>query len=108
MNRRFLVVAGVLLLLAIVFAPLVADSGVPVCMFKLATGRPCLFCGLTHAVMFALQGNWSAASQANQLWFLLVPLVIVTAALIISRKRAPAWAVVAVIVVGTILRAAIV
>jgi hypothetical protein len=96
-----LIVAGV----AVIFAPLAVSAGIPVCMFKLATGRPCIFCGLTTALTHAMRGEWSAASHANALWFALVPLAILGAAAIASRKRAPAWIVVAVIVIASITRA---
>ncbi len=52
--------------LALAAAPLVLKFGdVPLCLFRQLSGRPCPLCGGTHACAALVEGNLSAAWQAN-------------------------------------------
>src|SRR5450432_3673420 len=44
----------------------------PLCGFRWLTGRPCPFCGLTHAVFALAKGHWAAALH----WHALSPLAV--------------------------------
>ena len=44
----------------------VATDG-PGCPFRIATGVPCPFCGMTHATLALGGGHWSAALAAHPL-----------------------------------------
>lgn len=55
--------------------PYVTSSDVTACAFRIITGRPCPFCGLTRALACALHGEFQAASEYNFLWFLAVLLI---------------------------------
>ena len=45
----------------------------PLCGFRWITGRPCPFCGLTHAVFALARGHWAEALR----WHALSPLAAV-------------------------------
>ena len=45
----------------------------PLCGFRWLTGRPCPFCGLTHAVFALAKGRWAEALH----WHALSPLAVV-------------------------------
>ncbi|MGZ4778638.1 MAG: DUF2752 domain-containing protein [Thermoanaerobaculia bacterium] len=77
----------------------------PICIFRAVTGRPCIFCGMSHAVIFAVRGNWGMASQANGGWYVILPLFLVLTASVISGRARLGWPIVGVIVVATIVRA---
>lgn len=46
----------------------VHEPGPSVCVFKLATGFDCAFCGLTRAFASATHGAWSDAFACNPAW----------------------------------------
>lgn len=39
-----------------------------VCLFRAATGRPCVFCGMTRALAEAAHGEWRRATSFHPLW----------------------------------------
>ena len=75
--------------LALAAAPLMLKLGdVPLCAFRQLSGRPCPLCGGTHACAALVEGNFSAAWQANPG---LLPLIMVAAAHSI-KLACEAWA----------------
>jgi hypothetical protein len=54
--------------LAHAFTPFLMRDAIPVCPFRIATGKPCPFCGLTRAVALATHGRWPEAFRMNPLW----------------------------------------
>lgn len=72
----------VALLPAIVFVtarailPMVANSSEPVCLFRIVTGKPCLFCGLTHAFAYASHGEFAMACKYHPLWWVFAILIV--------------------------------
>jgi hypothetical protein len=76
-----------------------------VCIFRSATGLPCIFCGMTHAVVYALRGDWTLASQSNPAWWLILPSLLILAAGVITGRARIGWPIVALIVATTALRA---
>jgi hypothetical protein len=36
-----------------------STSGLTVCFFRTVTGKPCAFCGLTHAFVCDMHGQWT-------------------------------------------------
>lgn len=61
------------------FASEEVPSGPILCPFRLATGIPCPFCGLTRSVFAAGQGLWTGSLEHN----VLGPLVLVLAAVLL-------------------------
>ena len=47
------------------FAP--REPGFQLCGFRWLTGRPCPFCGLTHALFALAKGHWREAIRFNGL-----------------------------------------
>jgi hypothetical protein len=47
--------------------PLLPENGPTLCPFRLLTGLPCPGCGMGHAVVFALRGDFSASFAAHPL-----------------------------------------
>jgi hypothetical protein len=84
---------------------LVDGKAFPICIFRAVTDRPCIFCGMSHAVAYAVRGNWTMASNANAAWWLILPLFLVLTAGVISGHRRLGWPIVGIIVVGTVVRA---
>ena len=89
-----------------------------ICPFRAITGLPCLFCGLTRAFAYATHGDFAAASESNPLWLLAAVLVAAQGVALLARALGPVaaserrrWrplesaAVVAIVVVGSLLRA---
>lgn len=72
----------------------------PICMYRIATGHLCVFCGMTHAVAHLARGEWAAATAANPAW----PAILISLALFIARPRRMSWLFVAVCVIATALR----
>ena len=48
--------------------PFLLRDTVPLCPFRIATGKPCPLCGLTRAIALATHGRWRAAFALNPLW----------------------------------------
>ena len=44
------------------------DESKTVCLFRMVTGRPCIFCGLVHAFSFAAHAQWSKANAHHPFW----------------------------------------
>ncbi|MGA2770129.1 MAG: DUF2752 domain-containing protein [Bryobacteraceae bacterium] len=57
--------AGLLLAGLCYFAP--PDPGFRLCGFRWLTGRPCPFCGVTHALFALAKGHWGEAVRFNGL-----------------------------------------
>jgi hypothetical protein len=58
-------IAGFALAIAVLWS--VAPPEFPLCAFRWITGRPCPFCGLTHAVFALAHGNLAAALRYHAL-----------------------------------------
>ena len=94
-------------------------NGLTVCFFRTLTGKPCPFCGLTHAFVCAMHGQWAMAFRYHPLWWLAA--LIILAAGIASLADATTgskkldrwsrlwqtnvWSMAVVLVVATLLRA---
>ncbi len=48
----------------------------PPCLISLASGEPCWGCGITHAIVAILHGDFSLAWQYNPRSFMLAPLLV--------------------------------
>jgi len=59
--------AGAALLLAGLWCFTPPEPGFRLCGFRWLTGRPCPFCGLTHAVFALAKGHWREAIRFNAL-----------------------------------------
>jgi len=57
------------------FRPLIIEDRIPICFFRLATGKPCPLCGLTRAFAHATHGDLGLAWESNPLWFLAVAVI---------------------------------
>ena len=82
--RRSLVFAAAAimpLLIAWLGAPLIIRDALPLCIFRIATGLPCPFCGLTRAIACAMHGDLAAAWMYNPLWVPITASLVATAAL---------------------------
>ena len=53
---------------AYTMTPFLLRDAVPLCPFRIATGKPCPLCGLTRAIALATHGRWRAAFGMNALW----------------------------------------
>jgi hypothetical protein len=84
---------------------LIDSKWFPVCIFRSVTSRPCIFCGMSHAVVYAMRGDWAMASHANPAWWLILPLFLVLTAGIMSGRSRLGWPIVIVVIAGTIVRA---
>lgn len=107
MTRFVVVFASVLaaaFALAFVLGPYV-DAGPPICPFRELTGRLCVFCGMSHAVSFAVRGDFASACSAHPLWFVVLPLFAVFVAAMVTKRARLSWALVIVFVLGTVVRA---
>ncbi|MCP4157698.1 MAG: DUF2752 domain-containing protein [bacterium] len=71
-KRRFGI--GVLLFsifpLVWVYRYFYSENPVSGCFFKLVTGRPCPFCGLTRAFSYSIHGEFREAMEFHPLWWL--------------------------------------
>ena len=72
------------------YHPIMPESGVNLCPFRLLTGLPCPGCGMGHALVYALRGDFAASFHSHPLG---IPLLAVWAgwlawgALNLSRGR---------------------
>ena len=55
--------------------PLIIEDRIPICLFRIATTKPCPFCGLTRAFAHATHGEFGLAWESNPLWLLAVALI---------------------------------
>ena len=80
--------------LGAVAGPADGESGPTVCPFRLATGAPCPFCGMTHAVVALGGGDLGAMVEANPAAPAMVALalvLLVRLATAFRRGTAIAW-----------------
>ena len=63
----FSIVAGAAWLLCAAQAAVGVGEGLVVCPFRLLTGHRCPGCGMGHAVVAAMRGDWIASFQHNPL-----------------------------------------
>ncbi len=47
--------------------PILPESGATLCPFRLLTGLPCPGCGMGHALVFALRGDFSGSWRFHPL-----------------------------------------
>src|SRR5262249_10916877 len=73
----------------------------PICPFRILTGRRCVFCGMSHALAFAVRGDFVSAGTAHPVWFIALPLFIVFAAAILTKRARLSWSLVCALVLGT-------
>lgn len=99
MKRAALIGAAALLAAAIAFPYL--DRFPSVCLYRMATGHLCVFCGMTHALGLAARGRWGDAQAANPLWLPLFAAFVFVAA---RPQRRLIWPVVILCTVATALR----
>lgn len=76
--RRIVVASLPLTLFATAWTilPAVAHSTRTICLFRIATGRPCVFCGLTRAFAYAAHGDFAMASAFHPYWWVFVLLIL--------------------------------
>jgi hypothetical protein len=74
----------------------------PVCLFRAVTGRKCIFCGMSHALAFAIRGDFGRAGVAHPLWFLVLPCFLILFAAVISKHVRLSWSVVGLLTLGTL------
>lgn len=48
--------------------PLILRDAIPLCPFRILTGKPCPFCGVTRAIALATHARWREAFLMNPLW----------------------------------------
>ena len=99
MKRAALIGAAALVVAAIAFPYL--DRLPSVCLYRMATGHLCVFCGMTHALGLAVRGKWSEAQAANPIW---LPLFIAVLFVAAHPRRRLVWPVVILCTVATALR----
>jgi hypothetical protein len=88
-----------------------AGVGLP-CPWRAATGLDCPFCGATRATFALLHGAFTTAVDHNALYVLSLPAVAIVGLLWLVRGGLPgwlrqartAWALVALVVVWTVVR----
>lgn len=59
--------AAYVLVAAQAYHPLLPESGVTLCPFRLLTGVPCPGCGMGHALVFALRGDFAGSFHSHPL-----------------------------------------
>lgn len=68
--------------------PLLLEDRVPICFFRIATTKPCPFCGLTRALAQATHGEFGLAWKYNPLWAAAAALIVVLATLMATDALA--------------------
>lgn len=61
--------------------PLMLVADLPLCPLRILAGRPCLFCGLTHALAFATHGDFKRAAAYHPYWWVAALILLGLAAL---------------------------
>lgn len=56
------------------YHPILPESGSTLCPFRLVTGIPCPGCGMGHALVFALRGDFAGSFRSHPLG---IPLLLV-------------------------------
>jgi hypothetical protein len=105
--KRFLVAAGCVSAAIVAIGFLIGpfmDKLPSICLFRLATGRKCVFCGMLHAVAFAVRGDFTGARAAHSAWFVVLPAFIVFVAALITKRVRLSWSAAGLLALGTILR----
>jgi len=105
--KRFtLAVACVLAAVAALafFAGPYVDAFPTTCPYRMITGLPCVFCGMSHAVAFAVRGDFAHASAAHPAWFVVLPMFAAFIGAMAARWSRVSWALVIAFVVGTLIR----
>lgn len=70
--------------LAHAFTPMLLRDAIPLCLFRIATGKPCPLCGLTRAIAQATHGRWHSAFALNPLWPIFAALMILLGLLLLA------------------------
>ena len=123
-RERWRALAGSALLMGVFPAaylakPWIVSTTLILCPFRAVTGRPCVFCGLTRALAYAMHGEFAEAARLHPFWWAAALLIVVLALMLLARAarpRAPipGWfrwrpadsrLLVALVVVGSLLRA---
>jgi|WetSurMetagenome_2_1015567.scaffolds.fasta_scaffold513994_1 hypothetical protein len=105
--KRFLVATGCVSAAIVAIGFLLGafiDELPSICLFRLATGRKCVFCGMLHAVAFAVRGDFAGARAAHSAWFIVLPSFIVFVAALITKRARLSWIVAGLLAIGTIWR----
>ncbi len=63
------------------------DGTRPVCVFRLLTGKPCMFCGVTHAFAHAMHGEWGHAMAYHPFWFVMALALVASAGYMLVRPE---------------------
>ena len=103
--KRFLVtlacVSGFIALLGLLGGPYIEDLP-SLCLFHAVTGRRCVFCGMSHAIAYALRGDLHSATAAHPLWFVVLPCFVVFVTAVITQHAKLSWSAVAALTIGTL------
>lgn len=103
--KAIIVTAAAIVFLAVAFEPQDLDALPSTCAFRILTHRPCIFCGMSHAVGFAVRGDLAHARAAHPAWFLVLPLFLAFVGGIATKQPRLTWVVVIVLIAGTLVRA---
>jgi hypothetical protein len=104
-TRQLATAIAAMTALGLATAAVAAGTSPVTCPFMLATQRPCIFCGMTHALIHALGGDWHAASAANPAWLMIVAAMIIAAAGCMLRWRGVTAAVIGCVMIASVARA---
>jgi hypothetical protein len=99
-------------------APFITQANGCICIFRMMTGKPCVFCGLTRAFAHATHCEFGMAFSCHPLWWLaaLVIFALATISLVDSvagtdfigrfewLERLPVWVPVGTAIALTLLR----
>jgi hypothetical protein len=70
--------------LAHAITPFLLQDTIPLCPFRIATGKPCPLCGLTRAIAQATHGRWHSAFTLNPLWPIFAALMMLLGLLLLA------------------------
>jgi hypothetical protein len=105
--RRFALAAGCTLGVAAALGFVLGahlDALPHACPYRALTGRPCIFCGMSHAVAFAERGDLASASLAHPAWYVVLPLFALFVAAMATKRATLSWALVGAFLIGTLVR----